>query len=113
VMIFDPETDLARLKEEYPEPSDDLVNLHVRYAAGKDSLEGTLKELATIFPRWYARDWTEQSALGPSLAPAEADRSKSFAETVREYLGSELQNHGDEERAALLALAEELIADAP
>ncbi len=109
VSILDPETDLARLKEEYPEPSADLVNLHVHYTAGKDSLEGTLKELATIFPRWYARDWTEQSALRPGMAPPEADRSKSFAETVRDYLGSELQNHPEEERAALLALAEELI----
>ena len=110
VTVLEPETDLPRLKAEYPEPSLDLVNLHIRYTAGKDGLEETLKELAAIFPRWYARDWTERSQLGPSLAPAEADRSKSFADTVRDYLGGELQNHGEDERAGLMGLAEELLA---
>ncbi len=112
VTILDPEVDLPRLKAESEGAERDLVNLHVRYTAGRDSLEDTLKELAEIFPRWYARDWKESSKLGPSLAPADAERSHSFADTVRGYLGSELQNHSDEERAALLELAEELLAQA-
>ena len=112
VTILDPAVDLPRLKAESEGVEQDLVNLHVRYTAGQDSLEDTLKELAEIFPRWYARDWKESSKLGPSLVPADAERSHSFADTVRGYLGSELQNHSDEERAALLELAEELLAQA-
>ena len=111
VTILDPEVDLPRLKAESVGAENDLVNLHVHYTAGKDSLEETLKQLAEIFPRWYARDWKEESRLGPSLAPADADRSQSFADTVRGYLTGELQNHGDEERAALLELAEALLAE--
>ena len=110
VTVLDPEVDLPRLKADSGGTENDLVNLHIRYTAGKDSLEDTLKELAEIFPRWYARDWKEVNKLGPSLAPADAERTQSFAETVRGYLGSELQNHTDEERAALLELAEALLA---
>lgn len=111
VAINDPETDLPRLRAEYPEPSDDLVNLHVRYSAGKDNLEEILRELAAIFPRWYARDWTEQNKLQPgTLATDDADRGRNFGETVRGYLQTELQNHPDEDRTAVLALAEELLA---
>ena len=111
VTILDPAVDLPRLKAESGGTENDLVNLHVRYTAGQDSLEDTLKELAEIFPRWYARDWKESSKLGPSLAPAEAERSYSFADTVRGYLGTELQNHSDKERAALMELAESLLAE--
>jgi len=110
VTVLDPAVDLPRLEEESAGTETHLVNLHVRYTAGTDSLEETLKRLAAIFPRWYARDWKEQSRLGQTLTPADAERSQSFAETVRNYLTSELQNHTDEERAGLLAIAEQLLA---
>ncbi|MEO2090074.1 MAG: ATP-dependent dsDNA exonuclease, partial [Gemmataceae bacterium] len=78
--------------------------------AGKHNLEEVLRELEKIFPRWYARDWSETTQAGPSLVIGEADRSKSFGETVRGYLTQELTNHPDDERDALLALADELIS---
>jgi len=102
---------LPRLQAETEGAERDLVNLHVRYEAGKDSLDDTLKRLAEIFPRWYARDWKERGRLGLSLAPAEAERTRSFADTVRNYLAAELQNHSDTERNNLLGLAEELLAE--
>ena len=111
VSVFDPVADLPRLRAEYPDAKTDLVNLHVSYTAGKDNLEEVLRELEAIFPRWYARDWQESSALGPTLAAGEADHARSVAETVREYLRLELTNHAEEERDALLALADELMAD--
>ena len=52
----------------------------------------------------------EASTLGPSLAGSDA-RPKSFAETVRDYLEQELLNHPEEERAALLERAEELMKE--
>ena len=109
VSVLTPAEDLPRLRAEYPDASQDLVNLHIRYTAGVDSLEDVLKELEQIFPRWYARDWIEAGALGPSLSADAPDHSKSFAETVRDYLRQELTNHADEDRDALLAIADELI----
>jgi hypothetical protein len=109
VSVLTPAEDLPRLRAENPEASPDLVNLHIRYTAGVDSLEEVLLELEQIFPRWYARDWIETGALGPNLSADGPDHSKSFAETVRDYLRLELTNHADEDRDALLAIADDLI----
>lgn len=111
VAVLDPAADIPRLKAEYPDAHNDLVNLHISYTAGTDSLEEVLRDLETIFPRWYARDWRETGALGPSLTAGEGDRSKGFAETVREYLQQELLNHADEDREALMGIADELIKE--
>ena len=106
-----PATDLPDLRERYPDAKQDLVNLHIAYTAGTDSLEEVLRELEAIFPRWYARDWVETGQLGPTLTAGEADRSKGFAETVRDYLRQELLQHPDADRDELLALADELIKE--
>jgi exonuclease SbcD len=110
VNVLDPEADLPHLKAEYAGAENDLVNLHIRYTAGKHNLEELLRDLEKVFPRWYARDWTETTQVGPALVTGDADRSKSFSETVRSYLEQELATHTDEERAALLSLADELIS---
>ena len=104
-------TNLAELRRRYPDAGRDLVKVHFTYTAGVDNLEEALRELEAIFPRWYARYWRETGALGPTLSAGDADRSKGFAETVREYLRQELLNHADEDRDALLAIADELIKD--
>ena len=111
ISILDPTDDLPRIREEYYGAEHDLVNLHIHYTAGEHNLEEVLAELEEIFPRWYARDWHETGALGPSLASGEAERSKSFAQIVRDYLNDELIQHTDAEREAILALADELIAE--
>lgn len=109
VSVTDPTADLPRLKEEYAGAERDLVNLHIRYTAGEHNLEEVLRELEAVFPRWYARDWQETGKIGPTLVVGEADRSKGFADTVRDYLTQELTNHDDAEKEALLKLANELI----
>ena len=109
INVRNPKEDVPRLREEYPDAKDDLVNVHLTYTAGEDNLEEVLRQLEEIFPRWYSRDWKESSALGPTLATGEAVRTKSFEETVREYLAQELINHPDADRAAVLERAETLM----
>ena len=70
-----------------------------------------LSTLEEIFPRWYYRDWTEANALGPTLTVGEANRAKSFQDTVRDYLNQELINHPEADRDALLARAEALMKE--
>jgi DNA repair protein SbcD/Mre11 len=109
--IRNPSADLPELKNRYPDAAADLVNLHVIYTAGTDSLEEVLREAEAIFPRYYTRDWKESAALGPALMPGEgATTGKGFEETVREYIQHELMNHSDEEQADLLNRLEELFA---
>jgi DNA repair protein SbcD/Mre11 len=107
--INDPAEDLPRLKAEYAEPTDDLVNLRIRYTRGRDNLEDILRELEAIFPRWYARDWTETNELGPTLSAPAAERSHGFTETVRGYAETELAFHDADERAELLRRLDELL----
>jgi exonuclease SbcD len=110
VTVLNPSLDLPRLKLEYTDAATDLVNLHIRYTSGTDQLEEVLRDLDRIFPRWYARDWQETGALGLPMVTGEGS-SKGFADTVRDYLGQELIQHDETERAAILALAEELLRD--
>jgi len=113
VNVFDPPNDLPRLKAEFPDAQQDLVNLHIIYTAGRDHLEELLRELDAIFPRWYARDWKETGRVGPTLTIGEADRTRSFTETVNDYLSQELMGRSEEEREELLRLAKELIDQMP
>jgi exonuclease SbcD len=110
VELFSPlKPEIQQLRERYPSAQRDLVHLQFTYAAGVDNLEETLRELEEIFPRWYARDWSEAGALGPSMTSGAADPARSFEATVRDYLRQELMNYSEEDREAVLARAEELI----
>lgn len=110
VIVLEPSEDIPRLKQEYPDAQNDLVSLQIRYTAGKDQLEDVLRDLDRIFPRWYARDWKETGALGPTLV-SEGTAGKGFGETVREYLGQELIQHDVAERDAILKIADGLLKE--
>ena len=109
--IVSPKDQLPTLAERFANSQRDLVNLRVTYTAGVDNLDEVLRELDKVFPRWYAREWKESGALGPALTIGDADRGKSVAETVRDYLTIELTNHSDDERAAVLDRAERLLQE--
>lgn len=114
VTIFDPKNELPTLAANYRDASRALVRYHLHYKAGEDNLHEILTELDRIFPRWYQREWTEASELGPALTLAGAGHGqKSFHDTVVDYLKDELANHDDAEREALLKLAEHLMAEEP
>lgn len=109
--IRNPTEELLRLREEYANAATDLVNLHITYTAGVDSLEDVLKQLNDLFPRWYARDWQESTALGPSLAPTDGGRAMGFGETVRQYLEQELIQYKETDRDAILQIVNGLLKD--
>jgi exonuclease SbcD len=111
LQIANPAEDIPRLRAEQGGPCDDLVSLHIGYTSGRDNLEEILRELDQLFPRWYARDWKEAGELGPTLTVDEADRSKSFSDTVRGYVDAELTNHDDAERGELLARLDGLLQE--
>ena len=86
------------------------MNLHIRYTAGKDSLENVLREAESIFPRYYGRDWTETTELGPAIMPGEdSSRSKSFEDSVRDYVKHEMMNYTDEEQAEIIGRLDRLL----
>jgi DNA repair protein SbcD/Mre11 len=109
--LLNPTEDLPRLREEYPDAANDLVNLHIHYTPGVDNLEEILHETEKIFPRWYARDWLQTNALGETLNAGDADKSKSFREIVVGYVEKELENDLEDQRAILLKRLEELLQE--
>lgn len=112
VQINNPGEDLPGLADLHPDASRALVHVHVTYASGRDNLEATLRELEDVFPRWYARDWKEVSELTDPIHPDDgSQRALSFEDTVRNYLTTELQNHPETVRQAVLAHAEKLMRD--
>jgi DNA repair protein SbcD/Mre11 len=114
VQVVDPLTDLDRLEAKAAnatrDASGDLVNLRIRYTAGTIGLEEILRRLDALYPRWYERDWTETGELGPTLSISAVERTKSFAETVRDYVRTELTNHPDFELDDILPRVEALLA---
>jgi exonuclease SbcD len=111
VDVLDPRAELPLLLSSYPDADRALVHVKLKYTAGVDNLDVTLRELEKIFPRWYARDWHESGALDGPLTIGEAPHGKSFEDTVRDYLKAELINHADDEREAVLARAEQLLRE--
>src|SRR5262249_26515464 len=95
--------------EFYPDVERALVRYQVKYTAGTDNLEGLLRELDGIFPRWYERSWHETGDLGPARTAGSVDTHKSFHDTVLDYLKEDLFDHPD--RAAVQQLAEALLSE--
>ena len=109
--IRSPKDEIPELRRKYPNAKRDLVKITCTYTAGTDNREEVLRELEDIFPRWYDRHISESSALGPSLTLGEPSRSKSFEDTVRDYLGQELMNHSDELSSAVREKVEALMRE--
>ena len=49
--------------------------------------------------------------MGPALTLGETLPTKSFEDTVRDYLTTELTNHAEGDRTAVLELAEEMLRE--
>jgi exonuclease SbcD len=111
LQIVDPEAQLPRLRDDYPEHEKMLVRLSVFYTAGEQNREAILRELETIFPRWYFRELHERNALGETLTAASEGNVETFEETVRGYLRQELIQHDETVRERILARVEELMKE--
>jgi exonuclease SbcD len=111
VVIHAPRIELPAFRDRFPDAQRDLVRIDLNYTAGIDNREEALRELEEIFPRWYDRTITEANALGETLSLHGPTRSRSFEDTVRDYLMQELTNHSEEERAAVLSRAESLLRE--
>lgn len=109
--IEDPETEIAQLKERYvndPQAQSALVKYTLRWEPGKQNRDELCRQIAGIFPRWYARDLQELGRGDHSVRFAPR-RMHDVAGTVRDYLQAQLATHV--QREELLQLSEELLAE--
>ena len=112
VQIDDPPTQVPALTATYPDHATALVKLVVRYRAGRDNLLDLRAACDEAFPRCYDRDYQEETSAATTAAgPARpAGPARGMADTVRDYLAERLPDD-DPDRAALLALAYDLLAE--
>lgn len=111
IAIHSPKDEIPGLRQRYPDAQNDLVRVVCTYTAGVDNREEVTRELNEIFPRWYDRKIIEANALGETLTVGVADTTKTFKETVRDYLRQELTNEPEATRDAVLARAEALFGE--
>lgn len=111
VEVVHPAEDLPELRRRHPSAAHDLVRIRCTYTAGVDNREEVLRELEAIFPRWYDREITEANSLTGTLAGAAPHRTRSFEDTVRDYLDQELAHHPEDLRAAIFDKVESLLRE--
>ncbi len=108
ITILDPDTELPKLAERYPDHATALVRLILAPPPGNTDRDDVARQLKKLFPRWHSLDWAD-----PQRSEAESSRSKfdpraGFEATVRDYLTEQLA--GDPDAAAVLALADTFLA---
>ena len=110
VEILDPPSEMAQLKQRYPDAATALVNYVLHWQPGRDNRDAICRELNDIFPRWYSREFVEigRGEFGGLFASSGLNL-RNVPVTVRDYLQTQLRTHA--QREAVLALAESLLAE--
>ena len=89
-------------------PGEPAHHVHGRRGQPGGRAEATSNEL---FPRWYARDWQETAALGPSLAGGRGPVARASARRCASTWTQELVQHTEADRDAILAIADGLLKE--
>lgn len=110
VEIRDAPSEMPRLAAQYPDAATALVHYTLHWQPGRDNRDAISRELNTLFPRWYARDFVEigKSDFGGLFESSGVDLS-NVPETVRDYLQTQLRQAAG--RDEVMALAESLLAE--
>jgi exonuclease SbcD len=109
IEIRDPQADVPGLKQQY-EDQTPLVHYTLHWKPGRDNRDAICRELNSVFPRWYAREFVEigRDDYGGLFESSGVDLS-NVTQTVRDYLGEQLRQAANREEVT--ALAETLLAE--
>ena len=109
IIITDPELEIPRLRDNYPEAERALVYCEVFYKPGKHNPNKLCEQIKEIFPRYIKNP--KMTAEGSNLSlksPTLITESKNTSEVVRDYFKQQLEGNCD--REAVMALLEQLLA---
>ncbi|MCC6456937.1 MAG: exonuclease subunit SbcD [Caldilineaceae bacterium] len=108
IELTDPLTQIPRLREQYPDAEQALVNYTLHWQAGVHDRDGLCQQIQEIFPRWYARSFKQLGSIAGADSGLSAQRLDDVAGNVRDYLKRNLGEHTEWDEIS--ALAEELLA---
>lgn len=110
VEINDPDEELPRLKNLYPDHERALVSYQLLYDPTKHNRDEICREIESVFPRWYERKFVlEGSSVTLDGAGPEV-QTRDVPSTVREYLRESIPEDR-EDRELVLSLADQLLAE--
>ncbi len=110
VEVDDPDEQLPRLQERYPDHERALVSYRLLYDPTRHDKDEIGREIENVFPRWYERRFVPKGAEMALDGSGAEIRARDVPSTVREYLRESLSEHG-EDRDLVMALADELLAE--
>ena len=103
------ESDISNLAAICHPASRALVHYTLNYNSIERNHYQMAKEIESILPRWYGREFVNTNQLNQAHVEEDLQRIEDIAETVKKYLDSNLTNHprGRE----ILKLADQLLAE--
>lgn len=109
IEILDPDTELAQLKDRYPDAARALVKYKLHYDPMRHNLDVLTQEANKIFPRWYEREFVEPHTAETTDPQFQPERVRDVIGTVRAYLEKQLTHSPHKQE--VIVLAEELLAE--
>lgn len=109
VHITDPENELPRLADIYPDADRALVKYTLQWDPQKHNRDEICSDLERIFPRWYSRQFEVSGALAHADREWTAEKLLDVHTIIRSYLDIQLKSNPH--RGQLLELANELLAE--
>jgi exonuclease SbcD len=109
VVIDDPDSQIAGLADRYPQAEQAIVKYKLQYEPGRHSPDQLARDVQALFPRWYDRELIPIGDSATPMASFAPEKLRDVVGTVRAYLNESLAGHA--QREAILALAEELLAE--
>lgn len=107
IEITDPNAQMPRLRQDYPEHERALVSCTLHWTPGRHNLGALQRELARTFPLCYARRIEEAGRERARLSFTPRQMSDVHG-TTRDFLRRRLEGHASREE--LLQMADELLA---
>lgn len=111
ITITDPDTQLAQLKEQYPDAECALVRYTLHWQPGIHNREALCRVIENTFPRWYERNTKEIGTTPDGKSPFTPRQIEDVVGNVRDYLALSLKSYGQQDRNDILALAEQLLVE--
>ena len=111
IEITDPETQIDRLAEQYPDAKQALVRYILHWDSSTQNRERYCQKIEAIFLHWYDRKLQDTHSGVITEASLTFQQTHDVAATARNYLQTVLADHKEPERAALLYLAKQLFVE--